>query len=505
MSKLCIILPNQLSLSTSSLQAIDPKVDHILIAETLDYFTHVKHHQKKIAFLLSAMRHFAQELERLKFQLTYIDIQQQLPALKDAVEHTLKENSITEIYFTYPADYRTLQHIQEMEQKLSIPIHILPDENFLCETEEFEQWAGHKKQLRMEFFYRTMRQKYQILMEGKEPIGGKWNFDTQNRKKAPKGLEVPETYHAKPDKITLKAIADTQQYFSQHFGDLEPFFFAVTRQQALKALDQFIEDRLCLFGDYQDAMVEKEPFMFHAHISFYLNCGLLQPLECIQAAETAYHAQKAPLNAVEGFIRQILGWREYVRGIYWLKMPEYASMNFLSAKNKLPSFYWTADTTMNCLKQCITETKNNAYAHHIQRLMVLGNFALIAGIEPKYVNEWYLIVYADAYEWVEMPNVSGMVLFADGGLLASKPYAASGSYINKMSDYCQNCAFNVKEKLGEKACPFNYLYWDFLIRNQKVLYSNQRLSFMYAMINKMPKEQVKGIQTQAKQFLKQNT
>ncbi|MDC3181098.1 cryptochrome/photolyase family protein [Gammaproteobacteria bacterium] len=505
MPKLCVILPNQLSLSNSSLQAIDPKSDHVLMAETLDHFTHVKHHQKKIAFILSSMRHFAKALKQKNYQLTYIDIHQQIKTFTDAIQSLVTKNNFTEILLSYPPDYRMLEAILDLESTCKIPIQILEDNNFLCDIETFKDWAGDKKQLRMEFFYRMMRKDHQILMDGNQPIGGKWNFDAQNRKKAPAQLEVPKTYHIKPDTLSLQAIADTKQYFSDHFGDIEPFFFAVTREQALVALKQFIDERLCLFGDYQDAMLQGEPFMFHAHISFYLNCGLLYPLECIQAAQSAYEAHKAPLNAVEGFIRQVLGWREYVRGIYWLKMPQYADLNYLQAKRKLPSFYWDANTDMNCLKQCITETKNNAYAHHIQRLMVLGNFALIAGIDPQYVNEWYLIVYADAYEWVELPNVSGMVLFADGGLLASKPYASSGSYIHKMSNYCKDCAFSVKEKLGEKACPFNYLYWDFLIRNQKALSSNQRLGFMYAMINKMEPSQIKAIQQQASAFLSKVT
>ena len=265
----------------------------------------------------------------------------------------------------------------------------------------------------------------------------------------------------KQDAITQEVLRDVARVFPDHFGDLEPFHFAVTRKQALKVLKEFIEQRLPAFGDYQDAMIEGEPWMYHSHLSFYLNCGLLLPLECVQAAEQAYHAGTAPLNAVEGFIRQIMGWREYIRGIYWLKMPDYAKSNFLAATRSLPEFYWTGDTQMNCLKQCVLETKKNAYAHHIQRLMVLGNFALLAGIDPRQVNEWFLIVYADAYEWVELPNVSGMILFADGGYLGSKPYAAGGNYIHKMSNYCQNCTYKVTQKNGEQACPFNYLYWNF--------------------------------------------
>jgi deoxyribodipyrimidine photolyase-related protein len=270
---------------------------------------------------------------------------------------------------------------------------------------------------------------------------------------------------------------------------------------ALHVLDQFIEQRLSHFGDYQDAMIQGEPWIYHSHISFYLNCGLLLPLECVQAAEKAYHQRKAPLNAVEGFIRQIIGWREYVRGIYWLKMPSYAEANFFEANRQLPDFYWTANTKMNCLRSCVLETKQNAYAHHIQRLMVLGNFALLAGIDPKEVNEWFLIVYADAYEWVELPNVSGMILFADGGYLASKPYAAGGNYINKMSDYCKNCNYKVTKKNGPDACPFNYLYWDFLDRNRNKLQSNHRIGMMYKTFDRMGEEKKIAIHNESKIFL----
>jgi deoxyribodipyrimidine photolyase-related protein len=289
--------------------------------------------------------------------------------------------------------------------------------------------------------------------------------------------------------------------FSDHFGDLEPFTFAVTRTDALRVLAQFIAERLPCFGDYQDAMLTDKPWMYHAHIGFYLNCGLLLPLECAAAAEYAYKQGKIPLNAAEGFIRQIIGWREYVRGIYWLKMPDYAQQNFLEATRHLPDFYWTGKTALNCLKQCIKDTKENAYAHHIQRLMVLGNFALLAGVHPDAVNEWYLIVYADAYQWVELPNVSGMVLFADGGLLASKPYAASGAYINKMSDYCKGCRYNVQEKTGANACPFNYLYWDFLLRNADKLKKNPRLAMIYATLAKMSDTQRAAIIENAQGFL----
>jgi deoxyribodipyrimidine photolyase-related protein len=270
----------------------------------------------------------------------------------------------------------------------------------------------------------------------------------------------------------------------------------------LGALDKFIEERLILFGDYQDAMIEGEPWMYHSHLSLYINAGLLSPAVCIEKAERAFRENGAPLNAVEGFIRQILGWREYVRGLYWLKMPDYEQMNALNADRPLPNLYWGAATQMNCLSQCVKETEDNAYAHHIQRLMVLGNFALLAGLDPDEVNEWYMIVYADAFQWVELPNVTGMILFADGGLMASKPYAASGAYINRMSNYCKNCAYSVSKKNGPKACPFNYLYWDFLDRNTDKLKGNPRLNMPYRNLERMTDEKLSAVRDDAQRFLK---
>ena len=366
--------------------------------------------------------------------------------------------------------------------------------------ETFAQWAKGRKQLRMEFFYREMRKRYGVLMEDGKPVGGEWNYDQDNRQKAPADLQVPAPYTATNDPITQEVLELVAREFDDHFGDLEPFSFAVTREAALEVLDRFVEDRLARFGPYQDAMVQGEPWMFHSHISFYLNCGLLLPMECIRAAERAYYDGRAPLNSVEGFIRQILGWREYIRGIYWLRMPDYAQENFLRAERDLPGFFWTGETRMNCLRQCVLETKQNAYAHHIQRLMVLGNFALIAGLAPEQVNEWYLLVYADAYEWVELPNVSGMILFADGGVLASKPYAASGAYIHKMSNYCETCSYSPTKKNGGKACPFNYLYWNFLERNADLLSSNPRLAMIYRSWGRMSDEKRAAVADDSARF-----
>ena len=503
MSTLRLILGDQLSYDISSMSGIDSSKDIILMCEIWSEATYVKHHKKKIAFLFSAMRHFARELKASGYNVDYVKLNDEnnTGSFKTEVERVIKKHNLNHIVVTHPGEYRVLKDIQSWEQDLGLPVTIKDDDRFLCTLEEFASWAKDKKQLRMEIFYREMRKKHSVLMDGSDPVGGQWNYDSENRQPPKSDLEIPKPYSSIPDAISQEVIEMVSEHFGDHFGDLYPFYFAVTRDQALQSFHMFIEHRLKDFGAYQDAMIEGEPWMYHSHIGFYLNCGLLLPVECVKAAEEAYKKGKAPLNSVEGFIRQIIGWREYIRGIYWLKMPDYANENFFGARRKLPDFYWTAETKLNCIHQCVSETKQNAYAHHIQRLMVLGNFALLSGIDPAQVNEWFLIVYADAYEWVELPNVSGMILFADGGFLASKPYAAGANYINKMSNYCENCNYKAKEKNGPNACPFNYLYWDFLVRNRDLLQSNHRVSMMYKTYDRMDENKKNAIHHDSQLFL----
>lgn len=502
--KLAFILGDQLSHALPSLAALDPATDHIWMAEVKAEATAVRHHKKKIAFIFSAMRHFAAELEQRGFTVHYtrIDDPHNTGSFRAEAERALQTLKPHTLYLTAPSEYRVLKEVESWNEAFGTPTEILPDDRFLSSPEDFARWAEGRKQFRMEFFYREMRRRYDILMDGDDPEGGKWNYDHDNRKTPPKGTVIPEPARFPPDAVTRQALEDVAREFPDHFGDLQPFHYAVTHQNALQILNHFIEERLPRFGDYQDAMLQDEPWMYHSHIAHYLNCGLLLPLDCIRAAEAAYQSGNAPLNAVEGFIRQILGWREYVRGIYWLKMPDYETANFLEADRPLPPLYWGAPTRMNCLAQCVRETRENAYAHHIQRLMVLGNFALLAGLDPREVNDWFHVVYADAYQWVELPNVSGMSLFADGGLLASKPYSSSGAYINKMSNYCRACPYSVTTKAGPKACPFNYLYWNFLQRNRERLKGNQRLAMTYRTLDKMTPERQEEIQNDATRFLR---
>lgn len=494
---LVLILGDQLSPDLSSLRHSDPEQDRILIAEVMDEATYVRHHKKKIAFLFSAMRHFAEELREAGWPVDYLklDDPDNPGSLGAVLEQQMSQHKPEKIVLTEPAEWRLVETFRNMD------IEMLPDDRFLCTPEEFAEWADGRKQLRMEYFYREMRRKTGLLMDGDKPAGGKWNFDSENRKPATSELFMPQPMQFEPDAMTSDVLELTAERFAGHFGDLEPFAFAVTRQDALKALDHFVESTLPRFGDYQDAMLRGEPYLYHSILAQYLNCGLLGPLEICEKVEQAYRDGKAPVNAAEGYIRQIIGWREYIRGVYWLKMPEYADSNHFGHQRPLPEFYWTGETDMNCLSAAITQTKKLAYAHHIQRLMVTGNFAMLCGIDPAEVHEWYLAVYADAYEWVELPNTIGMSQFADGGVVASKPYAASGSYINRMSDYCGSCRFDVKQRTGEDACPFNALYWNFLANQRDKLGDNPRMGPMYRTWERFGEDEQERIRSSANKFL----
>ncbi|MEM8970522.1 MAG: cryptochrome/photolyase family protein [Pseudomonadota bacterium] len=486
-NRLILLLGDQLSQQLSSLCAGDPATDSLLMAEVAEEASYVPHHKKKIAFVFSAMRHFAEELSGAGWRVRYvrIDDPDNTGSLSGEIARALRDTPADGVLMTEPGEHRLKTGLTEWAVKQGVDLQVLEDTRFIASHQEFRDWAGGRKQLRMEYFYRDMRRKTGLLMAGDEPVGGRWNFDAENRKPARGDLLIPQPYQVEPDALTSKVLDLVDARFGNNFGTLRPFCYAVTRDDALKALSIFVDTALPRFGDYQDAMLTGEPFLFHSVLAQYINAGLLDPLEVCQSVERAYYDGHAPLNAAEGYIRQIIGWREYIRGIYWLKMPGYTDENFFDADRPLPDFYWTGETEMACIAAAVAQTRDEAYAHHIQRLMVTGNFAMLAGIDPHQVHEWYLAVYADAYEWVEAPNVIGMSQFADGGLLASKPYAASGNYINKMSDHCRDCRFDVKKKTGADACPFNPLYWDFLVRNEDQLRGNPRLGQVYRTWDKM--------------------
>ena len=487
MSKIILVLGDQLSPDLSSLRAGDSQRDIVLMAEVADEASYVPHHKKKLAFIFSAMRHFADELRGQGWTLRYtrLDDPDNSGSLASELSRACRDLIRSEVLVTEPGEYRLKTALEDWADGT---LDLLPDTRFLASHSEFRAWAEGRKQLRMEYFYRDMRRKTGLLMAGDTPEGGQWNFDAENRKPLKADLFIPHPHRVTQDTTTQEVLHLVQTRFPENFGTLAPFWFAVTRQAAEAAMDHFISEALPKFGDYQDAMLEGQAFLYHSVLALYLNAGLLDPLDICRRVEGAYYAGHAPLNAAEGYIRQIIGWREFVRGIYWLHMPGYTERNALEATRALPDFYWTGQTDMACMAAAIGQTRDEAYAHHIQRLMVTGNFAMLAGINPKEVHEWYLAVYADAYEWVEAPNVIGMSQFADGGLLGSKPYAASGNYINKMSDHCAGCRYDVKVKTGPDACPFNPLYWDFLLRNQAHLRGNPRLAQVYRTWHKMKPE-----------------
>jgi deoxyribodipyrimidine photolyase-related protein len=502
---LILVLGDQLSPELSSLAAA-PNAP-VLMAELSDEASYVRHHQQKIALIFSAMRHFAETLKNDGRTVIYLDYGSAdgVSSFADAVAHLLAREKYTRLIVTASGEWRLMQEMKSWSEKLGIEVDILPDSRFLATHAEFEHWAEGKKQLRMEFFYREMRRKTGLLMEGNEPIGGQWNYDAENRKKLPKGHMPPPRLEFAPDGITENVLDVVKTHFGNHVGTLDKFAWPVTAAQAQEQFAHWLDFCLPQFGDYQDAMKTGEAFLYHGLIGAALNIGLLDPLAVCRAVEARYHSGQAPLNAVEGFIRQILGWREFIRGLYWLKMPDYAASNYFDHHRKLPDFYYSGETDMACMREAIGATREHAYAHHIQRLMVTGNFALLAGIEPSAVNQWYLEVYADAFEWVQLPNTHGMALFADGGVVGSKPYSASGAYINRMSDHCGTCAYKVKEPHGETACPFNYLYWDFMIRHRDKLGGNPRMGMVYRNLDKMPEEKRLGVEASAKKFLEQLT
>jgi len=498
-----IVLGDQLTPALSALQGADRQRDVILIMEVAQETTSVRHHKKKIAFIFAAMRACADELRALGWRVDYIrlDDPENEGAFTREVARAIERHAPTRIVSTEASEHRVLAAQRDWAALFDAPVHVLADDRFIASKAEFAAWAEGRKQLRMEYFYREMRRKTGLLMDGDAPTGGQWNFDHDNRKPAKADLFMPSPLRFAPDAETRAVLDLVSARFAHHFGDLEPFWFPVTRADAEKSAAHFLREALPRFGDFQDAMLRGQRFLFHSVLSPLINVGLLDPLRLCQAAEGEYRAGRAPLNAVEGFIRQIIGWREYVRGIYWLKGPDYVRSNALQATRPLPWMYWSGETDMLCMAQAIGQTKEEAYAHHIQRLMVTGNFALLAGIDPHQVHEWYLAVYADAFEWVEAPNTIGMSQFADGGVLGSKPYAASGAYIDRMSDYCGSCRYEVKQRTGPNACPFNALYWDFLVRHRVQFEGNPRMAQMYRTYDRFNDNARCALHAQASAFL----
>lgn len=509
---LVLVLGDQLNLDSSALRAADKSNDVIWMAEVGEESKHVWTHKARIAIFLAAMRHFRDTLVREGFRVDYraLDDRTARESLSDELGKAIRKFHPEQLVVVQPGEWRVLQAFKQCAREFDVPLEILEDDHFVCSLKDFEEHKCQRKQLRMEFFYRELRRRTGVLMKNDQPVGGEWNYDSENRKSF--GKQGPEERRKvigfSPNKTTRKVLDMVARRFSDHPGSLDHFDWPVTTADARRALTDFISHRLPSFGDFQDAMWHSDPsgeerrdaYLFHSRLSAALNLKLLNPREVIDAAEQAYRDARAPLPAVEGFIRQILGWREYVRGVYWTEMPGYLDRNGMRAQRDLPDFYWTGDTEMNCLRRSITQTLEFGYAHHIQRLMVTGLFALLYGAHPKQVHEWYLAVYVDAVEWVELPNTLGMSQYADGGIMASKPYIASGKYIHRMSNYCKGCRFNPADATGDDACPFTTLYWDYLMRHEKMLSSNQRMKMQLQNVKRLSIDKKNAIQSRARKL-----
>ena len=491
-STLVLVLGDQLSHASPAFAGFDAGRDTVLMIEAPGEATHVWSHQARIAIFLAAMRHFRDELRARGITVHYVatDDAGEPPQFEGRLRNALARWPASRLRLVEPGEWRTAMLVQEVARGAGVELQFLDDTHFLCSRADFARWAGAgRRSLRMEFFYREMRRRHHVLLDAEGgPEGGRWNFDDENRRgwpKAPASRAGPGPIappaHIAPDALTAEVLALVERLYGDHPGSLATFAWPVCRADALRALAVFIETRLPTFGAFQDAMWSGAPFGWHALLSSSLNLHLLDPREVVAAAEAAYRSGAAPLASVEGFVRQILGWREFIRGVYWLDMPALAEANKLQAVRPLPAWYWSGQTRMNCLRESIGDTLQNGYAHHIQRLMVTGLFALLAEIEPAQVAGWYLAVYVDAVEWAELPNVAGMALWADGGRYTSKPYIASGAYIDRMSNYCGACAYAPSEadaaKRGKPLCPYTVLYWNFVERHATLLAANPRTGF----------------------------
>ncbi len=497
---LVVVLGDQLDLDAAAFDGFDPAQDAVWMAEVAEESTHVWSGKQRIALFLAAMRHFAQALRDAGRPLHYTRLEDAgHDSLAAALQAALATLAPQRVLMTAPGDWRVWQALKAVVEAAGLALEVAEDRHFFTTVREFAAHAKGRKQLRLEYFYRELRQRHGVLMQDGQPVGGQWNFDADNREAfgplGPGPLPARATFA--PDAITREVIALVETRFAQHPGTLDSFAWPVTRAQALQALQRFVAERLPLFGRYEDALWPGEPWLYHSQLSAALNLKLLTAREVVQAAEAAYHAGQVPLASAEGFIRQILGWREYVRGIYWTQMPGYLDRNALGAQQALPAWFWTGATDMACLRDAITQTLEHGYAHHIQRLMVTGLFTLLLGVQPQQVHAWYLAVYVDAVEWVELPNTLGMSQYGDGGLMASKPYVATGKYIQRMGGPCAGCRYDPALREGARACPYTTLYWDFLMRHETLLAGNARMALQVKNVARLTDAQRQAVQQRA--------
>lgn len=488
------VQPDQLSRDTALFRDLSPGTTRVLFIESIAEFTVVPFHKQRLTFVFSAMRHFARELRNAGFEVAYFPCHGDVTA---AFREFAAASGVTEIRMMDSADLGAVDRYAEAARAAGLAVDMVGNDMFMNARLKEPIALGRGKATRMEVFYRKLRAAMGLLMDGPEPTGGVWNLDKENRRPPIKGLESPPIPRYRPDGITLEVMADVVAHFPDAFGRLDSFHWPVTRSDAESFYDDFLQWRFPLFGDYQDAMVSGNENLFHSLISAHINVGLLDPEWVCRRAEEHFRRGRIPLNAAEGFIRQIVGWREFVYALYRANMPDYDTSNKLEADLPLPAFYWTGETRMNCAAEAVVPVIHRGLNHHIQRLMITGNFGLLAGVNPQALNEWYWLAYIDAWHWVVTPNVIGMATFADGGLVASKPYAASANYINTMSNYCKHCPYDPKQLLGEKACPYNALYWDFLGRNRALLARNPRMAMPYRNLERKSPEDVRAIRRQA--------
>jgi deoxyribodipyrimidine photolyase-related protein len=504
--KLKLILGDQLNLQHSWFKEVDSSEVFVLM-EMRQETDYAPHHIQKVVAFFGAMRNFSEVLKQAGHQVHYLalDDKANRQQLEANLNFLIEKFNADGFAYMEPDEYRLDQQLKEYVLGLNIPSEVVETEHFMTSRSELTEFFEGKKQLILEFFYRRMRKKFDLLMQLDQPEGGQWNFDKNNRKKWKGTPSIPEPFYPKANDLeALKEMIENAGVKTIGSFDKNQFLYPLSRTQALEQLDYFCRYLLVHFGDYQDALHTDEVNLFHSRISFALNAKIIRPLEVVQTVITYYreHSDDIELSQVEGFVRQIIGWREYMRGIYWKEMPAYASMNALENTNPLPEFYWTGKTKMNCLHQSISNSLDNAYAHHIQRLMITGNFALLAQIHPDKVDEWYLGIYADAIQWVQITNTRGMSQWADGGIVATKPYVSAAAYIHKMSNYCDSCQYDKKKRVGEDACPFNSLYWNFLDDKKQFFAKNNRMAMMLRLLEKIPAEDLVQIKLRAAQILK---
>lgn len=505
---LILVLGDQLDANSAAFDDFDKAQDRVWMAENEEEATHVWCHKLRLVFFFSAMRHFREDLKEAGFRVEYHELSTQPSKDRGNSFAELLTKSVNRFHpekliVVQPGDYRVQESLKETAESLNVELEIRADRHFYCGIEEFNDWAAGRKRIVMEDFYRQMRKQQDLLMDDGQPVGGDWNYDKDNRetfgKQGPGDIKTPRSF--RPDEITSEVIEMVEQRYAEHPGTTEHFDYPVTKSQARAALRDFIKYRLHDFGEFEDAMWTERAFLYHSRLSAILNIHLLDPRDCVKAAIEAYESGDAPINSVEGFVRQIVGWREFICGIYWREMPKYIQRNALRTGDvDVPQFFWDGDTSMNCIRECMQSVLNHGYAHHIQRLMVLGLFSLLAGVHPRKFHDWHMAMYVDAIDWVSLPNTLGMSQYGDGGIVGTKPYCASGNYINKMSNYCKGCQYNYKEATGEDACPVTTLYWDFLDRHHEAFKDNRRMTFQVKNLEKKSEETLAAIRTKAQKL-----